>query len=156
MAIDGEHNPSSEGWDVFDYEVMMFRSLCGLLRAGNSAYARLDQCIKNAVTESALLHLRQVVEVLLSRGKWPDNIKLCSLLPGLVPSSLQELHRWYGSHSMEGTPCWVLNKMMAHPTGHRGAHYDYSGLIGEGVSFVEDVLREIDRKRTAPNPSKEA
>lgn len=142
-------------WVVFDYEVWMFRSLCALVKDGGSAIAMLDQGIRNAVTESALLHLRQVVEVLLSRGKWPDNINLSSLLPGLAPSSLEDLRRWYGSCSVEGAPCWVLNKLMAHPTNHRGAHYDYSGLICEGVSFVEEILQEIHRERTAPNPSKE-
>src|SRR3989304_2883589 len=69
-ASDSPNDP----WVVFDYEVDMFRNLYQLLATGNPQYQGLSHYIKNAIVESAVLHTRILVGILLSRGPEPDDI----------------------------------------------------------------------------------
>lgn len=103
-------------WAVFDYEVMMFRSMCALLVNGNQEYASLSGPLKNALTECALLHMRQLADILLSRGNQPDDIRLQTLLPGFQPQGLNNLSQHYGDNRTPNTPCGTINKRLAHAT----------------------------------------
>lgn len=136
-------------WVVFDYEVMMFRSMCALLANGNQEYAQLSGCVKNAVTESALLHTRQLADILLSRGSQPDDINLQALLPAFQPTGLNTLRQQYGDNQTTSTPCWTINKHLAHATSQRGDSFDYSLLLNGLAPLLEDILAEIQAQRAA-------
>ncbi len=130
-------------WVVFDYEVMMFRSMRALLENGNHEYALLSHPLKNAVTESALLHTRQLADILLSRGSQPDDITLQTLLPGFSPLRLASLREYYGDNQTPDSPCWTINKRLAHATSHRKDSFDYSSLLNGLVPLVENVLADV-------------
>ncbi|MCR4411674.1 MAG: hypothetical protein NUV77_04515 [Thermoguttaceae bacterium] len=132
---------------VFDYEVMMFRKMCSLLANGNQEYADLSWYVKNAVTESAILHTRQLADILLSRGSQPDDINLQTLLPGFQPQGLNTLRQHYGDNRTANTPCWTINKRLAHATSQRGDSFDYSSLLNGLVPLLEGILVEVQDQR---------
>lgn len=138
---------AGDPWEVFGYEVEMFHAMCSLLRAGNTDYAGLSHHVRNALVESALLHTRQLVDILLSRGSDPDDINLSGLIPGFAPAKLDELQSLYGKRSIVGSPCWTLNKRLAHPTTHRGASFDYSVLLNRLAPVISVIIREVQAAR---------
>jgi hypothetical protein len=134
-------------WVVFNYEVMMFRSMCALLAIGNQEYCLLSGPVKNAVTESALLHTRQLADILLSRGNQKDDINLQTLLPGFQPQGSNALRKLYGDNGTANTPCWTINKRLAHATTQRGDSFDYSSMLNALVQSLEGVLAEVQTHR---------
>lgn len=144
--------PAPDPWVVFNYEADMFFAMCGLLEEGDPAYAALSGPVRNAVVESGLLHTRQLIDVLRSLGNDPDDINLSGLLPGFQPARLDELREVYGNRNVIGSPCWTLNKRLAHATSHRGASYDYTSLLRQLVPLLADVVRDVRNRRVADGP----
>jgi len=140
-------------WVVFDYEADMFFAMCGLLQEGDTVYAALPGPVRNAVVESGLLHTRQLIDVLLSRGNDPDDINLSGLLPGFQPARLDELRQVYGSRNLIDSPCWTMNKRLAHATSHRGASYDYTSLLRQLVPLLADIVRDVRSRHVAGGPA---
>ena len=138
---------NNDPWVVFGYEVEQFYRMCKLLKAGNDEYAALPQHMKNAVVESALLHARILADILLSRGTQPDDINLSNLLPGFCPPTFDKLKCAYGDRHTEWTPCWTLNKMLAHPTLRRGSNHDYTKLLKQLVPLLCSVVQEVIEER---------
>lgn len=148
MSTYSSSSTTDPRWIVFDYEVMMFRSMCALLANGNVEYAKLSESLRNAVTECAILHTRQLADILMSRGKLPDDINLKELLPEFKPKGLDALCHHYGDHRTANTPCWTINKYLAHATSRRGDNFDYTDLLNGLVPLVEVVLDEILTQRS--------
>ena len=110
--------------------------------------------VSNALTESRVLHARELCDIVLSKqdlgGKDNDDILLKHLVPedkwtdelnGLVC----ELKTEYGHRGDEGKPCWLFNKMMFHPTTQRSNSFDYT----EALAIVEPLLdKNRPRDRT--------
>jgi len=61
-------------WEVYEYEVSMFNHM--LQFGATVEYQKLPQPMRNAIVESMLLHLRILVDILLSRGSGNDDINL--------------------------------------------------------------------------------
>jgi hypothetical protein len=99
-------------WKVFNYEATMFRDLVAMLR-DNDRMRDLPVPISKAIVESALLHTRQLCELLLSSGTRPDDINLSSLLPNIQLLRLSQLGHAYGKSKTPGSWCWTLNKILA-------------------------------------------
>jgi len=131
-------------WVVYDFEEDMFKRTL-LLSA--------DECnkfphpIPNAIVESMLLHLRILVDILLSRGSGNDDINLTDLLPGFKSPLLHLLRTTYGSSKKVGSPCWNLNKRLAHPTQVRSSSYNYSSLLKDLAPVVLRLLDQIAQAR---------
>ncbi|HJZ53493.1 MAG TPA: hypothetical protein VKE74_00955 [Gemmataceae bacterium] len=148
---------SGDPWVVYGYEVEMFGGMCRLLEVGNAEYAALPPQVQNAVVESALLHTRQLADILLSRGKGQsrgedqDDIYLSDLLPDFMPSRFDELKAAYGKRNDEGSACRTINKHFAHPTTHRRASFDYAPLLMQLVPIIADIIQEVDEYRKRPN-----
>jgi hypothetical protein len=138
---------TADPWEVFDYEADMFIEMCALLETGNPEYAALSPSLKNAVVESALLHTRQLIDIVLSRGRQPDDINLTCLLPGYQLPQIDELRNVYGNYSLNGSPCWTINKRLAHATSHRGSSYDYTTLLNQLVPIVSQIINEVRKHR---------
>jgi hypothetical protein len=70
-------------WRVASYEIDMHETLF----EGPSQMA-----ISNALTESVVLHARQLCEIFLSRSTEADNVKLADLVPAGHESAAQETY----------------------------------------------------------------
>jgi hypothetical protein len=134
-------------WVVYDYEVGMFRDMHGACALGVGS--TFQQSIANAIVESMLLHLRILVEILLSRGPDPDgdNIKLTDLLPGFKSPLIQELGNRYGNRGTPRSPCWTLNKMLAHPSRFRSYTYTYDPVLKVMLPVLLPLLDEVAQAR---------
>jgi len=133
----------NDPWVVFDYETDMFFGLCGLLPTGNEEYAALPHRVRNAVVESALLHCRQLAEILLSSGTRADDINVNRLIPNCQPARLHEFEQAYGKQNSVGSPCWTINKFMAHPTNNRSTSHDYSAVLNQLAPLIADIVNEL-------------
>ncbi len=139
-------------WVVFNYEADMFFDLCSLLQEGNQEYAHLTESVQNAVVECALLHVRQLVDILLSRGNDADDLNLAVFLPSFESNRLAELRQAYGSRNLIETPCWILNKKLAHPTTHRGSSHDYTNLLNQLAPLLADIVQQVRSLRLTGRP----
>ena len=132
-------------WDVYDYEVDMFNQMLSACQMGvREAY---PQPIQNAIVESMLLHLRILVDILLSRGSDADDIKLTNLLPKFQSPLLGQLKDSYESSRNAGSPCWTLNKMLAHATTLRCSSYDYGPMLKIMRPIIVCLLDQIAQAR---------
>ena len=148
MATIPNSNPdSTDHWVVAEYEADMFFKLCQLLKLKNPDYASLSQHVRNAVVESALLHTRILIDIFLSRGAKPDDIQISKLLPGFHSQTLDALKKLYGDSEAPGTPCWTLNKMLAHPTEQRSDRHDYSSLLNQLHPLLNRIWAEVQQER---------
>ena len=110
-------------------------------------YEGLARPVQIAVLESALLHLRILTDILLSRGTKSDDINLSLLLPGFTPTDLGQLETAYGGPKVTGSPYWTLNKMLAHPTTNRSDSHDYKDLLNTMCPIVGSLIDEISAER---------
>ncbi|MCW5887127.1 MAG: hypothetical protein KIT07_03280 [Anaerolineales bacterium] len=149
-------------WDVFLYEVQMLfetKRASKLLQDSDIAlatfqYPTLKQILptlRNALTESRVLHCRVLIEILLDKGGHNDDIKLASLLKSakinetFSQALVMALKQAYGDRNTDGTPCWTFNKMLAHATNHRGLSYDYSAALDRVIPALLECLKELAR-----------
>lgn len=131
--------PGKDPWFVASYEVDMHEKLSQDLKS--------IRLINNALTESRVLHARQLCEIILDIGGNQNNVRLEHLVPDWTNradcSRLIELREnlktLYGAREDIGSPRWVFNKMMAHPTLERTDNYDY----GKSFEMIGPKLREI-------------
>ena len=135
-------------WEIVAYEARMLFDLCRAIN--DEAFDRFPKIIKNALVESACLHTRILVDILLSKdsGKG-DDIRLNQLLPAFSHPSVDRLKSAYGDgrspQPQPPWPCWTLNKMIAHPTLKRGSSHDYTSTIKMLLPLIEAVWREIEK-----------
>jgi hypothetical protein len=147
---------STNPWDIVEYEAKMLFGLCQLL---GEAFKSGNDLVDNALVESICLHMRIFVDILLSKkSDKDDDIRLEDLMPGFQHPSVNQLRAVYKDGRTEGSPCWVLNKMVAHPTLKRGASYDYTSIIRQLLPLIEGVWQEIEKHRqralsSFPRPS---
>jgi hypothetical protein len=149
--------PVDHLWDVVAYEVRMFSATYEImLKPGG--LDPLAKVFANAIEESAVLHTRILCDVFLSKAIGPDDIQLARLFPDWdtnakyhkVKAAIRELRKQYGSAQRHGSYCWVFNKMMAHPTSHRGKSHDYTAILRSLGPLIQKVITEIESLRGAP------
>jgi hypothetical protein len=132
-------------FEVITEEVGMFNQM---LRFGTTVECqKFPQPIQNAIVESMLLHLRILVDILLSRGSGNDDINLTDLLPGFKSSLVAQLKTAYGDSKTVDCPCWHLNKRLAHPTQIRSSSYNYDHVLHALGPLVMQLLDEIAAAR---------
>jgi hypothetical protein len=132
-------------WVVYDYEVNMYMQMSALCMNGCRSHFSLP--IQNALAESLLLHLRIVVDMLLSKGSDDDDLTLTDLLPGFTSQHIGKLKSAYGTRSIKDSPCWTLNKMLAHATVGRADKYDYTRILQPLMPIIASLLLEIEKAR---------
>lgn len=136
----------STDWTVYDYEVDMFKGLLSLCRS--DIFEQHSRYVQNAIVEALLLHTRILADILLSRDSASDAVTLKTLLPGFEPSRLAELKRLYGTRNVEGSPCWTLNKHLAHSTNVRSDSHDYTDDVMEKLRpLIQLCADEIEGER---------
>lgn len=153
-SLSNQKNASDDSWIVFDYELQMYfetRNLLKHLRTQNNNDIK-NIIIKNATVESMLLHTRIMTDILISKGKSKDNddITLKGLLPnwcesGIGEKLIKELKNAYGNQNDINSPCWIINKMLAHPTKWRSDNFDYSVYLKQIEPAIHNLLSEIEK-----------
>jgi hypothetical protein len=133
-------------WTVYEYEVDMFRGTLVLCRT--DILVPFSHHIQNAIVESLLLHTRILMDILLLRDSEPDAISLKTLLPGFVPTRFEELKSLYGTRKDVGSPCWTLNKRLAHSTNVRSDSFDYVPIMNNLRPVINSCLDEIEGERS--------
>ena len=133
---------NSDEWVIFKYEVDMFRATLSLCNNGSKEF--FAQAVQNALVESLLLHARILVDILLSRSPGSDDVTLFQLLPNFTSPDLYELKTLYRSWRDPGSPCWILNKMLAHPSSLRSDHYDYSAPMQRLAPCIMKLIAQIE------------
>jgi len=143
MRPESSSEINAKVWRILDYEVQMFLGIdyvrSHLQVKGNA------QLIKNALVESSLLHVRILADIFLSRGKQADDIDLEQLgfstdsIEPILVEKVNALAVAYGKANDPTSNCWILNKMLAHPTKYRTEGYDYSKLF----AVLDEPLRAI-------------
>ena len=96
-----------------------------------------------AISESLILHLRVLAEIILSRGRWPDDINLNELFPNFHSNSISDLNKAYGLHTERNTPCWRFNKLLAHATTERSDSHNYTDAVEIFTPIIENILVDI-------------
>lgn len=143
---DAKKNP----WVVFKYEVDMFNATRGF--STTTLAESVPGFVHNAVTESLLLHTRILADILLSRGPEPDDITLERLLPDFSSPDIAVLKTRYGSSKEPDTPCWTLNKRLAHASDVRSESHDYSALVHTLTPPILNLVEQVNRARTNHSP----
>jgi hypothetical protein len=121
-------------WLVANYEIDMHEIY---LKVHRLAPAR------TRLPRAQFLYARQLCEIFLSRSSEADNIMLADLVPQgdqseRLKNLIAELGREYGDRRTEGSPCWLFNKMLLHPTTERSDRYDYESALNR----VRPVLKK--------------
>lgn len=137
----------ADPWETYDYEKGMFWALVSYFSSGHKELSSLSQPLRFAAVESLVLHTRIIVDILLSRDREDDSIRLEDLLPGFSSSYIDDLKNSYGSSRKKDTPCWIINKRLAHPTKHRLSSTDYSPIINALAPIIKKLFNEIERER---------
>jgi hypothetical protein len=138
----------TDPWDIVAYEAKMLFGLCEVL--GDPAAQPGNDLVANAIVESACLHTRILIDILLSKDSGRgDDIRLDQLVPGFRPPSVDRLRIAYGHARTQGSPCWTLNKMVAHPTLKRGTSHDYTGVIRQLLPLIEAVWQDVQSHHQA-------
>ncbi len=135
---------------VLEYEINMLVSLKFLLSKivdDNNIYKRVKI---NAMVESLMLHIRILCDIFLARNKGhSDEITLNKIIQpednsDALASLLAELKTSYGKSKEENTPCWTINKMLAHASEERGSKYDYGSIIDKLFPILVKIIKEVN------------
>jgi hypothetical protein len=149
-------------WDIFEAEVAQLEALWRYLQAlkHNAQPAEVRQ----AVVESAVIHLRIIMEM-VSRDapQQPDDYCLADLI-GLAnrPSYLPALVRTYSDDatyaplvnallsgtpatSLQKSPKWQIDKLMFHPTRNRAVGHDWTPILNVLAPLVGPVVQDLQR-----------
>ena len=147
---------TNDSWIIFDYEVQMYFSTRAAIANRPAPNSDQKLIIKNALVESAMLHTRILVDILLARGSSSDDLHLDHLLPAsntshALENALVHLKSAWGNRNKPNSPCWTLNKMLAHGTRLRSASYDYGSLANAVDPHVFAAIQEITALADRPH-----
>jgi hypothetical protein len=135
----------SNDWAVYDYELSMFEATFELCISGSLSDFRHP--IPNSVVESLLLHTRILVDILLSRDPEPDAVSLKKLLSDFTPAANAPLVEAYGTAKQVDSPCWTINKRLAHATRIRTDFHDYTPMLLALRPAMISVIHEVHTER---------
>jgi hypothetical protein len=135
-------------WVVVQYEFEMYSRIGEMQR-----HIPHDVALKNALTESFLLHTRNLCELVgPDSKKRGDDLRLTDLFPDWETGSkyidvkglIADLVSVYGEDVPE-TPRWTLNKRLAHPTRPRADKdgHDYTHIVQLLDAKIRGVFNEL-------------
>lgn len=153
------NDESSNAWAILDRESgMLERSIQERSRLGHSIHdeERL-QVLNNALSESAILHARNLCELFAEpEGKFARDMSLSHLLPDWdwaitkyerLNALLSELEDKYGQYLDVKSPSWTFNQILAHVTLKRLPEKDYTAALDTVLPVLRQILVEIQSKR---------
>jgi hypothetical protein len=146
---------------VIGYEVWMLVEACKMLPVVQASF-RNARAIQNAVTESWVLHTRNLCEFCCMPRRYSTDIKPEDLFDdycsntryGTLRKLVENVQRAYTEKveivlpngNMEScTPQWAFNKMLAHPTQNRGLGFEYVPFLDRVIPKIKLLADEIGR-----------
>jgi hypothetical protein len=138
-------------WGVFEYEVMMYRQTSRPIPLPLATLPDILDLLKNVLTESRVLHARNLCDILLSHtNRDKDDVRLKELLPGFKSNHTKLLNTAYhgtDDEPDEERPHWIFNKMLAHPTTQRYDGWNYEPALTRLAPHITKLLQEIEDAR---------
>jgi len=155
--LPNKRNAKDDPWIVFDYETQMYFETRNLLQHLSTKDPKniINRIAKNATVESQLLHTRIMTDILISKGSEDDDITLKDSLPEWCNSEngktlIEKLKNTYGKRNEKDSPCWIINKMLAHPTRWRTDRFDYGKPMRQIEPLIFEILSEIGKITLRP------
>ena len=143
---------------VFEYEVRMYFGTQIPLQVVNHVPIVNPPAtiITNALVESRILHTRQIVDILISKSNKDDDIRLEDILPNIdiqpeIELLIKELKDIYGTNTKVNSPCWTINKMLAHPTKHRTNSFNYGQTLNQIDPTIKKILKLLSIRTRRPS-----
>lgn len=149
---------TSKAWIVFDYELDQLRAMCELLRVDNPVLAVLNLHLQNAIAESALIHTRIVIGILLPDKGEDGDIKINHLAPSFDAescSAIARLDTTYGKRKDKTSHRYSLNRRLAHATLDRMHSHDWTPTLNALVPIIFEIAHELEAHRPLPAQSDE-
>jgi len=136
-------------FEVVNYEIERFLGTQILQKTKIQSSAPdkiLEGFLRNALTESRILHIRVLTEVFLSQGQ-KDDIKIDKLLPNWRNENtdvIKELESAYVETLEVGeSPKVYINKLLAHATTKRGNRFNWTPVVIRMNPPLLGVLRTL-------------
>ena len=140
---------TKKSWDIFDYEVMMFRGIHKYKSDIIFEDTNINKIVHSALTESLILHIRILAGIILSLEQKQDDITLKKILPDYESNEIEILRKLYGSNTDINSPHWQFNKLLAHATTKRSKEHDYTDVVVKLSQMIEKILNDITEFRTS-------
>ncbi len=126
--------------ETYDYEKNMYLNILAVLQGDSNYEQSHSSTEKYALVEALLFHTRNLVDIFLSRGTKVDDIRLEDIAPSYSSPNIDRLREAYGNTTRDESPCWRINKRIAHPTKKRLKNTtDYTDLVVE----IDPIIRAI-------------
>ncbi len=129
-------------WEIFEYQVAMYLFTRNVLILKPPVIWN-NMNLRTAIIESYLLHTRILVDILAPRKQSTrkDDLTLLDLNIDFsstinIDNMQNELREAYGDASDENSPCWMINKMFAHPTKWRSSSHDWGSTLNTIEPFL--------------------
>lgn len=151
-------------WEIFDYELMQLDGLWKHFQAASHNAQPLD--VRNAMVESAIIHLRILMEMLKDTPQKSDDYCLTDLIampdkPAALPALMQVYTTDDATYSnsvvallggnpapnLRRCPKWQVDKLMFHPTKSRTTSHDWTPILNILVPLLHPII--IDLKQHA-------
>jgi hypothetical protein len=149
-------------WEIFDYELSQLHMLLQVMEARHH-FVLLPHHIANAIVESAIMHLRIVMEMLREKSSKSDDYVLADLLGPYEPRGLPALRKVYEEQEayqplleehLGGDPAGIapnlkldpktqIDKLMIHPTKKRTTSHDWTPILMILAPRLRPVLQDL-------------
>jgi hypothetical protein len=171
----GSENERRAGWlRVIGYEVWMLGETLKMPQVVQAPLV-IALSVQNAVTESRVLHARNLCDFCMPRTH-PTDIKPENLFDDYSNSRydtlrtlVEEVEGAYrkndacavvlpNGNTESHSPQWAFNKMLAHPTQDRGLGFNYQPFIDfvvPKIKLLADEIRRLEKERGRDFPSLE-
>jgi hypothetical protein len=137
----------SNPFDVVNYEIEMFLGAQILQKTKIHSATQdkiLEGFLRNAITESQVLHIRVLTEVFLSQGR-KDDIKIDNLIPNWSLDNIEafkQLEAAYIERLETGeSPKVYIDKLLAHATTKRADSFNWAPVVRRMNPPIINVLK---------------
>jgi len=139
---------------VLEYELMMVSYLREILSDHSNNYNSKKTIIKNALVESLLLHIRIICDIYTSKSSGhDDDITLNKIIKEIdlplkdkerLENEINKLKKSYGNRKDKKSPCYIINKRLAHASNIRGLDYNYDDVITTLFPHLGKITKELN------------
>jgi hypothetical protein len=142
--------PPAEPLAIIEYEAAMFFGAVDALTEIDQFSQRIKWILRNALTESALLHARNLCSIFQKQGKkgeirYRDVFKEYRPTPDqrrAIDDAVGRLVNAYGGKG-GGSPQSVINDMVMHPNRRRGKYGIYNDVVIKLATPIREIMTAL-------------